>query len=114
MSDLIRREDVVKLILARYENPEICEAEINRIPTVDVVPVIHCKECRYWKDRKVGLPDGTERDYRPGEEYFVELSTGINIGCHCTLHGFENESGSWFWAQPDDFCSRGKRKDGEK
>ena len=86
---------------------------ITDAPTVDVAPVVRCGECQYWKDRKVGLPDGTERDYKPDEKYFVELSTGVNIGSHCTLHGFEDESGSWLWSNANDFCSRGKRKDGD-
>ena len=87
---------------------------IDNAPTVDAVPAVHCKECCYWKDRKVGLPDGTERDYKPDEPPLITLDVGTNIGSHCTLHGFENESGSWFWSNADDFCSRGKRKGGEK
>lgn len=82
-------------------------------PTVDLVPApVRCGECIYWKDRKVKLPDGAERDYQPDEPYSVTMNVGINVGSHCTLHGFENESGSWFWSNADDFCSRGKRKGG--
>lgn len=41
MNDFIRRKDAIKLIQERYECPEICIAEINQIPTADVVKVVH-------------------------------------------------------------------------
>ena len=82
---------------------------IEDTPVVEFPPVVRCKDCCYWKDRKVGLLDGTERDYKPDEPQLVTLSVGTNIGSHCTLHGFENESGSWFWSNANDFCSRGRR-----
>lgn len=37
MAEYIEREAVIDLITRRYENPEICTAEINSIPTADVV-----------------------------------------------------------------------------
>lgn len=69
-----------------------------------------CKDCVYWKDRQVQLRDGSCRDYLPNEPWSVTADVGINVGSHCTLHGFDNESGSWFWAKAEDFCSRGIRK----
>lgn len=86
-------------------------SSLRRVASGELQTVVHCKECQYWKDRKVGLPDGTERNYRPDEQSLVPLDVGINIGCHCTLHGCEDKSGTTFWAQANDFCSRGKRKD---
>lgn len=41
MPEYIEREAVVDLITRRYENPEICTAEINAIPAADVAPVVH-------------------------------------------------------------------------
>ncbi|MEG0944383.1 MAG: hypothetical protein RSD74_02085 [Angelakisella sp.] len=72
-------------------------------------PVL-CKDCVYWINRKIKIADGSYRDYEPWEEEFVTITKGINVGSHCTLHGFEDESGSWFWAGADDFCSRGIRR----
>ena len=41
MAEYIDRKGVIELITRRYENPEICEAEINNIPAADVAPVVH-------------------------------------------------------------------------
>lgn len=41
MAEYIKREAVIDLITRRYENPEICKAEINAIPAGDVAPVRH-------------------------------------------------------------------------
>lgn len=43
MAEYIDREAVINLITMRYENPEICTAEINNIPVADVAPVVHGK-----------------------------------------------------------------------
>lgn len=40
-NDLISRSDVIKLVTFRYENPEICTKEINEIPAVAAMPVVH-------------------------------------------------------------------------
>lgn len=49
MSDYISRKEVIKLIQARYENPEICIEEVNRIPSVNAEPVVRCGECKYYE-----------------------------------------------------------------
>lgn len=85
--------------------------KVVEAPTISAVPVVRCRECVWWKGRQVQLADGTCRDYLPDEPWSVTLSVGINVGSHCTKHGFDDESGSWFWAQPDDYCSRGERKE---
>lgn len=41
-------EDVVELYPSEYE--AIADA-INKIPTTDVVEVVHCKNCAYWDRR---------------------------------------------------------------
>ncbi len=89
-------------------------ADERKIANGELVPApVKCGECVYWKDRKIRISDGTERDYMPNELELVTLDFGINVGSHCTLHGYEDESSSWFWANADDFCSRGRRKGGE-
>ena len=86
------------------------KAIMSSQPTIDAVPVVRCKDCIYWQDRKVRMKNGEYRDYLPDEDMFVSIDKGINVGSHCTLHGYENMSGSWFWAQANDFCSRGERR----
>lgn len=59
-------------------------ADIEKLPTIDAVPVIRCKDCKHWF-------------------YFIESEKH-----HCT------ESDKHPWDCPireeDDFCSRGERK----
>lgn len=76
----------------------------------DVVPVVRCVECIWWQDRQVQLIDGSCRDYMPDEPWSVTCDVGINVGSHCTKHGFDDKSGSWFWAAANDYCSRGERE----
>lgn len=45
MAEYIEREAVIELITSRYENPEICTAEVNSIPAADVTLVVRCREC---------------------------------------------------------------------
>lgn len=85
--------------------PKFCELIEN-----DAEPVVRCKDCIYWQDRKVLMKNGEYRDYLPDEDMFVSIDKGINVGSHCTLHGYENMTGSWFCAQANDFCSRGERR----
>lgn len=86
------------------------EEIVKNAPTIDTEPVVRCKDCIYWQDRKVRMENGEYRDYLPDEDMFVSIDKGINVGSHCTLHGYENMPGSWFWAKANDFCSNGKRK----
>lgn len=52
MAEYIEREAVIELITSRYENPEICTAEINSIPAADVAPVVLCCACKHSKENK--------------------------------------------------------------
>ena len=81
MDDYIPRNSVIDLITRRYENPEICTAEINNIPAADVVPVVRCRECVHW--------------------------SGVVLGMRCKL--YSSPPYSWVYSKPDDFCSRGER-----
>ena len=94
----------------------------KRIPVSDVVEVVRCKDCKYFQDRYVELPDGSKRPYKKGESS-VPVSVGINVGSYCTridyaiVHGYRNGEPSVdktrLWTKPDDFCSYGERKDEE-
>ena len=86
----------------------------------DVVEIVHCKNCKYFQDRYVELPDGSKRPYKKGERS-VPLSVGINVGSYCTridyaiVHGYRHGEPSVdetrLWTKPGDFCSYGERKD---
>jgi hypothetical protein len=95
---------------AKYDRLENTLAYIENAPEVDAVPVVRCVECIWWQDRQVQLIDGSCRDYMPDEPWSVTCDVGINVGSHCTKHGFDDESGSWFWAAANDYCSRGERE----
>ena len=94
----------------------------NKTPAADVAEVVRCKDCIYFQDRYVELPDGSKRPYKKGESS-VPLSVGINVDSYCTridyaiVHGYRNGEPSVdetrLWTNPDDFCSRAEKK-GEK
>lgn len=84
----------------------------------DVVEIVHCKNCIYFQDRYVELPDGSKRPYKKGESS-VPVSVGINVSSYCTridyaiVHGYRNGEPSVdetrLWTKPDYFCSYGER-----
>lgn len=86
----------------------------------DVVEIVRCKNCKYFQDRYVELPDGSKRPYKK-DESSVPVSVGINVGSYCKridyaiVHGYRNGEPSVdetrLWTKPDDFCSCGERKD---
>ncbi len=88
----------------------------------EVDEVVRCKDCIYFQDRYVKLPDGSKRPYEKGEDY-VPISVGINVGSYCKridyaiVHGYRDGEPSVdetrLWTNPDDFCSYGERKDEE-
>lgn len=95
-------------------------ALINRQPAADVVEVVRCKECKFWKDIHVLQNDGRERQYKE-EEYYedgrflfspvVTNAIGINVGSLCM---YEHNRG-WncdktVFRQANDFCSRGEKR----
>ena len=64
-------------------------SDIDAMPTVDAVPVVRCKDCKYWKT---------------GEG--VNRSKKVKF---CTY-----PIGRRYARRDEDFCSRGERKDGEQ
>lgn len=94
--------------------------QIANAPTVDAVEVVRCKDCVYYHKAHVLCPDGTEKDFSefPHEELapfgFVSVKYGINVGGKCELEkncGYEVDKS--VYRGPNDFCGRGKRKDGD-
>ena len=64
---------------------------LKEVPTIDAVPVVRCRDCVHWLDEN-GLED------------HVCLKIYDDAGVH---------SVAWQTRKPDDFCSYGKRKDGD-
>lgn len=56
---------------------------LNKLPPADVTEIVRCKDCRYFQDRYIELPDGSKRPYEKGKD-IVPLSVGINVGSYCT------------------------------
>lgn len=84
MAEYIDREEYCEKH-CRCSN-EYCGKEscaIWKAPTADVAPVVRCKDCEYWQDNNGGYP---------------------NEECRWR----EDET-----PDADDFCSYGKRKDGD-
>ena len=68
----------------------VTDKEIAEIPTVDAVPVVRCRGCKYWK------PTGSKAGNSfSGMEYIG--------GCEFTK----------YCRRESDFCSYGERKDGD-
>ena len=94
---------------------------INNAPTIDAEPVVHCKDCVYYHKPHVQRKDGTECDISevPDEYKPFPLTNmcnsdyGINVGGKCE---YDNnyapyEDDKTVFRQPEDFCSRGRRKE---
>lgn len=64
----------------------VCETDIRHYPTIDAVPVVRCKECKY---------------YKPGK-YFKDIN-------FCHRLPYYAEKGGLNVAD-DDFCSYGERR----
>lgn len=50
LEDLKEDEEASKMPLMWHNGIMYAEEHINTAPTVDAVPVIRCKECKYWND----------------------------------------------------------------
>ena len=56
---------------------------MEKVPTIDAVPVVRCKDCRYWQDNNGGYP---HEECRWGKDETPD---------------------------PDDFCSYGEKRCGD-
>lgn len=102
--------------LGKYQGANGYVEAIKSVPAVDVVEVVRCKDCQYWRDAYVKENDGTERQYRdddvdPLGMMGVTIDIGSNIWSMCLL---ENNCG-WelnksIFRNENDFCSRGEKR----
>lgn len=69
---------------------------LMQTPTVDAVPVVRCRECKYWGDE-----DGKLQD-----------SDGV-LFARCKVHNHLIDGRHTGWCPTEnDFCSYGERKEG--
>ena len=98
----------MRLIDADNLVPDICDAEIeygtnpvhfsaNAIdlaPTVDAVPVVRCRECKYWGD----------------EDGKLQRSDGV-LFARCKVHNYLLDGRHTGWCPTEnDFCSYGEKE----
>lgn len=94
MNDLISRISLKQSIAASaiLKDKKTLEQIIDEEPSIDAVPVIRCKDCKWW-DEKEGSPYGYCMAMKHG--YF---SSNWEIGIYRTYKG-------------DWFCADGERKE---
>ncbi len=85
MADLISRA----WILAEYDRqhqgpPGGARKIMAEAPTVDAVPVVRCKDCRYWRQE-----------------------VGPTVHWVCAQHSFDER---YMYTMPDFFCAFGERR----
>ena len=69
---------------------------IKTAPTVDAVPVLRCRDCKYWGDEDGKLP----------------RSDGV-LFARCKAHNYLIDGRHTGWCPTEnDFCSCGERKEG--
>ena len=70
---------------------------IENAPTIDAVPVVRCRECKYWGDEA-------------GE---LQRSDGV-LFARCKVHNYLLDGRHTGWCPTEnDFCSYGERKEGD-
>ena len=97
MADYIKREDAMKTLADEYDECEFkryAEGLFKDIPSADVVPVVRCKDCRWW-DNSEDSPYGYCMAMKHGY-----MSENWEIGIYRTYKG-------------DFYCADGERKDDE-
>lgn len=121
VTDYISRQAAINIVC--HDDCEDCPdggcdmyRRMKRLPAADVVEVVRCKDCKYWRDAYVKENDGTERQYRdddvdPLGMMGVTIDIGSNIWSMCLL---ENNCG-WelnksIFRNENDFCSRGEKR----
>ena len=69
---------------------------IRNAPTIDAVPVVRCRECKYWGD----------------EDGKLQNSDGV-LFARCKVHNYLIDGRHTGWCPTEnDFCSYGERKEG--
>lgn len=93
MAEYIKRETAVRAVMAAKwvdgSDGAMAMEIVMTTPAADAVPVVRCKDCKYYKSGKLLYP---------------------NKFCFRLKHPTENRAIGYNFG-PDDFCSYGERKD---
>ena len=69
---------------------------VDKAPAVDAVPVVRCRDCKYW-----------------GDEYGKLQDSDGALCARCTVHNYLIDGRHTGWCPTEnDFCSYGERKEG--
>ena len=94
----LRLEVHDKYSLGIYHGAATDKDLIGEMPTVDAVPVVRCRECKYWGD----------------EDGKLQNSDGV-LFARCKVHNYLLDGRHTGWCPTEnDFCSYGERKDGDE
>lgn len=88
----MRLVDIEQVYCSDCEEKDVCEkviCDVKEIPTIDAVPVVRCKDCKFYRKFR------TKR--------YKQL---IRLCYRMGKHDME------YPVNPDDFCSYGQRKEG--
>lgn len=116
--------DELKTILSIRRTIETIQHAVDNAPTVDAVPVVRCKDCKWYDPPHIEHNDGKRTDVED-DATFVPISVGINVGGKCmnTLREYclnhDREDPNDYerlvkFRERMDFCSDGERKDDGK
>lgn len=95
MNDLISRQAAINALSRGSGCGNSCARGIKRIPSVDAVPVVRCKDCKH----RPTMPENSRGVFDlefPDDE------------CHCQC------GDPWYNREPEDdwFCANGERSEG--
>ena len=94
MSDYIAREEAKNAINVEAEISTAAETAIEK--AIDAVPVVRCRDCKYWGD----------------EDGKMQRSDGV-LFARCKVHNYLLDGRHTGWCPTEnDFCSYGERKEG--
>lgn len=111
--------------IARYMDRMLAHvlAEVDIAPAVDAVPVVRCKDCKWYDPPHIDHGGGKRTDVEDDSPH-VPLSVGINVGGRC-MNTLREYCCNHDREDPDDYerlvkfrnrmdyCSDGERKDDE-
>lgn len=99
MAEYIEREAAIRVVNGQSSLTMTRSSlidSISKLPAVDAVPVVRCRECKHWGD----------------EDGKLQRSDGV-LFARCKIHNYLIDGRHTGWCPTDnDFCSYGERKEG--
>ena len=121
---LTRHKQLEAMGNGKYEDVDVVYAnDIDNAPTIDAVPVVRCKDCKWYDPPHIDHGGGKRTDVEDDYPH-VPLSVGINVSGRC-INTLREYCCNHDREDPDDYerlvkfrnrmdyCSDGERKDDE-